>query len=350
MKNLGVFLKQDIIRGSSPARIDFGGIWDAKAAALPFHDEDPVTFNIALNLRIYVEVSAFEKGYIKIDSKGYSSEVHSYETMELQSKMGLILAICRYFKIAGVCIKIYSDFPHQSGLGGSGALAVTLIYVLNSLLAKCQENERLGMEEIVKLAHDLEDGLRFSITGLQDQAAAAYGGVNLWHWDYQKLPMIKRKLLYREEQILEIEKRILIVYTGKTHNSDQVNQKSFDSLFSGRNNQFWIKLNALTKQFALSINELDWQLAKSTMEEELALRRELNSDLITESAELFIEEALAASCGVRFAGAGAGGCIWALGDIEEITKLESKWRVLCDEIDGSKLLNTDISRIGSRID
>ena len=79
-------------------------------------------------------------------------------------------------RIAYVC-------PPRSGVGGSGTLSVALAGAL-ARARRLVGGVRLSPEEIIEIVYNIEDGLRYSFTGLQDQCAATYGGVNTWSWTY----------------------------------------------------------------------------------------------------------------------------------------------------------------------
>jgi len=71
-------------------------------------------------------------------------------------------------------------------------------------------------EPVHLLAHNLEDGLRVSLTGLQDQLAAAYGGINKWVWLYSKHDApFERHALIDKAHYETVQGCVLIAYTGE---------------------------------------------------------------------------------------------------------------------------------------
>ena len=56
--------------------------------------------------------------------------------------------------------------------------------------------------------------------------------------------------------------------------------------------------------------------------------------------------ALQHNCGTRFAGAGGGGCVWAIGPPEAIAALRPKWERLLSEEKEARLLPCGIDADG----
>ena len=59
-------LEKNPIKTSAPCRIDSGGTWDIKSLALPLEGADPITVNLAINLRTYVTLLPYKSGWVRI--------------------------------------------------------------------------------------------------------------------------------------------------------------------------------------------------------------------------------------------------------------------------------------------
>jgi D-glycero-alpha-D-manno-heptose-7-phosphate kinase len=57
----------------------------------------------------------------------------------------------------------------------------------------------------------------------------------------------------------------------------------------------------------------------------MAVRREITPDALIPITEKLIGQAESIDCGARFAGAGAGGSVWALGEVDRIRDLRKTW-------------------------
>ena len=176
-KSLRDLLTRHQVVASAPCRIDAGGTWDIKAMALPFERLRPITVNIALNLRTSVVLSPYEDSWVKISSDGFPrGESFSKDQLPLTPPFGLFFAAVSYFDVHGMAIEIRSQSPVKSALGGSSTALVALI----KALSKVSSGKKMSAKEILHLAYHLEDGISGGNCGLQDHAAAVYGGVSQW--------------------------------------------------------------------------------------------------------------------------------------------------------------------------
>ena len=308
--------------------------------SLPFEGIEPITVNFALNLRTTVILSPFEKNRVKISSQGFSkSEVFYKNQLSFDSPFGLFFAAVSFFGYHGLSINIQSQSPVKSALGGSSTALIPLIKALSKasvLLGK----KGLSLREILHLGYHLEDGISGGNCGLQDQAAAVYGGVNQWKWHYgnRSAPFTRTSLLDRHGQ-RQISKHLLVAYSGKSHVSARTNRKWIKDFLSGVTRAEWIRVNEIVSLLARAIREKDYDQAAGFLRKEMAIRRQITPEaLIPITAEL-VDRAESLGCGARFAGAGAGGCLWALGDKEKIYELKKIWKKILEPIKGAEVLN-----------
>ena len=61
-----------------------------------------------------------------------------------------------------------------------------------------------------------------------------------------------------------------------------------------------------------------------------------------------VDAAVKNNCGARFTGAGGGGCIWAVGDVNDIDRLKHKWEIILSGRKAAGLLNVKIDGQGLR--
>ena len=337
------------IEASAPCRIDSGGTWDIKALALPMEGIKPVTVNIALNLKTRVLLSPFKDGWVRIASEGFShAEENPLGNLPFNTSFGLFFAAISYFGLHGLEVNIRSDSPVKSALGGSSTALIALIKAL-SKLSVAAGGKKLSGREILHLGYHLEDGVSGGNCGIQDQAAAVFGGVNRWAWCYGE-----RGSPFRREPLLdlkgqkELSKRILVAYSGKSHVSSSINRAWINDFLSGTTRAGWVEVNGLVDRLAKAIKEEDWERASNLLRDEMSVRREITSDALTRVTRKMIDQAEGIGCGARFAGAGAGGSVWALGKIDRIRQLRTRWEAILYPIKGAKILNCAVSPTGAR--
>ena len=90
----------------------------------------------------------------------------------------------------------------------------------------------------------------------------------------------------------------------------------------------------------------DINTACQQINKETAIRRKMTPEVLDDIGKLLVESARKTGCGARFTGAGAGGCIWALGREEDIDKLKGKWEGILSKRKGACLLNSKIDSNG----
>ena len=339
-------LMQQPVKAAAPCRIDAGGTWDIKAMALPFEKIAPTTINAALNLKTSVLLCPFDDGWMKVSSEGFPRGATFHRgQFSLKPPFGLFFGAAAYFDAHGLEVKIKSESPVKSALGGSSTALVALI----KALSKVTGTNRMSGKKILHLAYFLEDGISGGNCGLQDQAAAVYGGVNQWKWRYgdRSAPYQRIPLLDREGEKV-FSKHLLVAYSGRSHISATTNRKWIEDFLAGRTRKGWVKVNEIVHQIAQAIRRQDWQQVALMLQEEMALRKKLTPEALIPVTDKLIDQAGRAGCGARFAGAGAGGSIWAIGVMKNIRQLRTLWGDTLRPVKQAKILDCEIDPLGVR--
>ena len=351
MGSIRELLTRSPVTVSAPCRVDAGGTWDIKALALPLERKIPATVNMALTLRTAVTLSPHNDGEVKIFSRGFShTETASVDRLPFDSPFGLFFAAVSYFGFHGLEVKIDSQSPVKSALGGSSTALVALLGALREV-AVLGDNPALSRKKILHLAYHLEDGISGGNCGIQDQAAAVYGGVNLWKWHFgnPEEPLTRTSLLDQKGGEV-LSDHILVAYSGKSHVAAQTNHQWVNDFLSGKTRSGWIEANGAVHSFARAIQAEDWDRAAFFLRKEMALRREITPEALDDVTEKLVTVAERVGCGGRFAGAGAGGSLWALGSKANITALRRKWLKLLTPIKDARILDAGIDSEGIRRD
>lgn len=332
---------------SAPCRIDSGGTWDIKALALPLERIQPVTVNMALTLRTRVVLKTYRSGWIKISSKGFSRiEEAQAGKVPFDSPFGVFFAALTYFDLSGLHVHIESDFPVKSALGGSSTALVALLRAISKLTVRSGKRT-LTPKHILYLGYQLEDAVNKEKCGIQDQGAAVYGGVNRWVWKYSTPSFpFKRESLLNSDGQRQLSERVLVAYSGRGHNSSRINKRWVNDFRSGKTRAGWEKVNAIVQELGEAIRFKDWREAARCVREEMALRREITPDALIPLTEDLITAAEGLGCGARFAGAGGGGAIWALGERAKIKKLKKRWVSILAPTKGGRILDCAIDGRG----
>jgi D-glycero-alpha-D-manno-heptose-7-phosphate kinase len=328
-----------MIEASAPCRIDMGGTSDIRTFYYPLRHLKPCTFNIAIDLRTRVRVSDYHKEMVKVSSKGFDSAEFPADTAPFDHPLGLIFAIAAYFRASGVHIEIESESPPRSALGGSSVAAVALIAAFSKMFKL-----DISQKNIAILAHAIEESVAGVPCGMQDQLAAVYGGVNAWYWSADpNVPLFERKKL----NVNTLENRLLLAYCGIPHVSADINGRWVKGFLSGRYRTHWAEIIQCTHQFIEAIQAENINAAADAVNREVSIRREMTPDVLDEMGEKLAEAAIRENCAARFTGAGAGGCLWAIG--ENIDRLKPVWEKILSERAEACLLPSRIDTEGLKL-
>ncbi len=342
-------LEQHVVTASAPCRIDSGGTWDIKALALPLEWIKPVTVSMALNLRTWASLLPHKDGWVKISSEGFRhGEEHHHKNLPFNSPFGLFFAAVSHFGFHGLQVRMRSDSPVRSAMGGSSTALIALLKAL-SMVSSLLGQKKRSRGEILHLGYHLEDGVSGGYCGIQDQAAATYGGVNRWTWHYgEKGSFIEREPLLDTRGQRALSKRVLVAFSGKTHLSSRTNRAWIKDFLSGETRAGWLEVNGVVRLLSKAIEEEAWDKSAGLLREEMAIRRKMTPDALIPITEKLIDQAEKMGCGARFAGAGGGGSLWALGEEDRIMDLRKIWDKTLSSIRGGKILDCAIDPNGVR--
>jgi D-glycero-alpha-D-manno-heptose-7-phosphate kinase len=338
------------ISASAPCRVDMGGTLDLATFYYPLQQAAPCTFNMALNLRTQVTLHPYRAGWIKVSSRGFESADFPLEEAPFSHPLGLMFAVAVHFAAAGVHIEIDSTSPPRSALGGSSVAAVALVGALarSRALAGGQD---LNRHQIVRCAHQIEETVAGVPCGMQDQLAAAFGGMNIWHWHVDADgPAVRREACLPPIAPAQLRDHFLVAYCGIPHASRDINGTWVRQFLSGQGRSQWVRVTQCVRRFSAALREGHWSAAAEAMNEETAIRRKMTPDVLDPVGIELAETALEQGCGARFTGAGGGGCLWAVGDAAAIETLRRAWRDVLAKRRDATLLDVSIDTEGLVID
>jgi len=345
-KPIRELLKDRCVEASAPCRIDMGGTLDLSTFYLPLKRFRPSTFNIALGMRTTVTVKACQRGITRIRSLGFEPTTFSLSQAPFDHPLGLMFAIANYFNADGVEISIVSSSPPRSALGGSSSAAVALTAAFQTLLSTTGALST-PVQDTAMLAHALEGSVAGVPCGIQDHLAAAYGGIHAWYWAREGAAReFQRVGIVEPSRYAEMEAHILVAYCGVPHVSKDVNGQWVRQFIAGKHRQKWEKICNITQKFIEAVRDLNYQEAARCMNREVVIRREMTPDVFDGMGERLRASAVENACGVRFTGAGGGGCVWALGATEDIDRLRGIWENILRQREDARILDSRVDGRG----
>ena len=328
------------VEASAPCRVDLGGTLDLASLYLPLQHVDPATFNIALDMRTKVKISPWEKGGVKIASRGFTPCEAPSKALPFSHPMGLMFGVVSFFGADGVLVEIDSASPPRSALGGSSVAAVALVAAfLNAF-----EGVNNGLELQTRsacIAQAVESAVAGVVCGIQDQMAAAHAGISLWRWRAEMEPL--RVEVLSEPNATDLSDHLAVAYCGIPHDSLDINGRWVRGFLSGEQREPWYDIAEITHEFAAAFKCKAWDKAALLMNRETDIRCNLTPDVLDPVGQQLVAAAREEGCGARFTGAGGGGCLWALGEDEPMVRTRHQWQEILAKTDEGRLLSSQIA-------
>jgi D-glycero-alpha-D-manno-heptose-7-phosphate kinase len=199
----------DLYRAAAPVRLDFAGGW---TDVPPFSArEGGVVVSAAIGLYAHAEVRPGGEGlHLVAEDLGATLDLPDEAALARPSRLGLLQAGLRLLPLRACALTTRSDAPPGSGLGSSGALDVALVAALSAARGETRDTR-----EIAQLACRLERMEAGIPGGSQDQFTAAFGGV--LRMEFRDPDVIVEPLALDPALLDELERRMLLVYTGASH-------------------------------------------------------------------------------------------------------------------------------------
>lgn len=201
----------------------------------------------------------------------------------------------------GIEIVSIADIPAGTGLGSSSCFTVGVLNALYNYTGK-----QLTQEQLAEKACEIEINILKHPIGKQDQYGCSCGGLNYFQFN-QDESVCRQKIFLPEEEIRKLNQNLIMFYTGKTRNANNIleTQKAF-----AKRNEHNLDL---MKQQAIEIKNM---LRKEGVTDKLGyklhqgwlLKQSLVSDISNSDISYFYDLAIKnGAIGGKLLGAGGGG-------------------------------------------
>lgn len=296
-----------VFRARVPSRIDFlGGGSDAP----PFStDHGGAVLNIG--------TTRYATCTLEVGDHLEASEIHSLDigqvvkaddaqSLVIDGALDLLKASIKRSGLTGrFRMRTEANLPTQSGLGASASIGV-------AVLAACRMAQGLSLDarEIVEESFEAERLDLGLPGGKQDMCGAAFGGMHLF--EFQDPDFTVHPIALTDGQFAELETRLLLVYSGASHVSDNIHA-DIKAAYADENSP--------TKQAMYGLKRIAYEgadlLRAGRLDDFGALLNvnwKYHKDLHASCTNERLEEiyATAGRCGIiggKTCGAGGGGCV-----------------------------------------
>lgn len=298
------------VDSSAPTRIDLaGGTIDIWPLYL-FHD-GASTLNAAISLRAHVQMESRRDGRVElrsIDTDRHVSAAH-WSALDTAGDLSLLVFMARHYQLDNVTVTTRGESPAGAGIAGSSALTIALCGALARWTRGSVEPEHM-----LTVAMNVECQTIKVPTGVQDYRPAIYGGVAAIELGVDGVRRVALDVDPRE-----LERRIVLAYTGAPRNSGTNNWEIIKRHIDGDRHVFdcfeRIRDTAIAMRAALDRG--DWDEVGRQIAKEWNNRRHLAPGVTTPAIDdLVARAAKAGATAAKVCGAGGGGCLFCYGPPE----------------------------------
>ena len=256
-------------RAKSPVRISFGGGGSDTSNYFINHNGAVINATISLFSHASLKKRDDEKIYIhSLDLQDKVTFNNFQDILSYQGKFSLIQSVIKAIHPDfGFELYLHSDFPMNSGLGGSSVVLAAILGCFNQF-----RNDKWDQHDIAEIAYQAERLFLGVAGGWQDQYATVFGGLNFM--EFKQEQNIIHPIRLPNDILLELEESLVLCFTGTTHDSGDIHkdqrlksksedvekriQSNVEWTFDMRNHLLRGRLNEFGKSL-----DMAWQLKRS---------------------------------------------------------------------------------------
>lgn len=206
-------------RARAPVRISFGG--GGSDLTHFFAGETGAVINTTISLYSHATMRIRTDKRIVVRSRdlGESLEAEDLvQAMAHKGRFGLIQAILKAVHPEfGFELFLHSDFPMNSGLGGSAVVTATILGCFNQF-----RRDKWDPHELAELAFQTERLYLGVAGGWQDQYATVFGGFNFM--EFRMDQNVVHPLRLHPDILHELEESLVLCDTGTPHDSGDIHR------------------------------------------------------------------------------------------------------------------------------
>lgn len=215
-------------RARSPVRVSFGG-GGSDVTHYFAGENDGAVINTTISIYSHATLRLRDDGRIVIRSRDLKETLRADDiaaALTQPGRFGLIQALLKTIRPEfGFELYLDSDFPMNSGLGGSAVLSAAILGCFNQF-----RQDKWDLHELAEIAYQAER-LHLGIAGgWQDQYATVFGGFNFM--EFRMDQNIVHPLRIHPDTLLELEESLVLCDTGMPHDSGDIHQDQRRSMSS----------------------------------------------------------------------------------------------------------------------
>lgn len=295
---------------SAPTRIDLaGGTIDIWPLYL-FHD-GALTLNAAISLRAHVSIEDNPAGGIILRSIDTDTIVTArrWSDLDAEGRLPLLALLARHYRLENAVLTTRGESPAGAGIAGSSALTIAVCGALARWTGASS-----NPEDLLQVAMNVECQTIRVPTGVQDYRPALYGGIAAIELGVGGVTRVSLRV-----DPHELERRIVLAYTGAPRNSGTNNWEITKRHLDGDRHVFecFERIRDTAAAMRVAIEEARWEEVGRQIATEWENRKRLAPGVTTPAIDDLMARASAAGAtAAKVCGAGGGGCLFCYGPPE----------------------------------
>lgn len=290
-------------RARAPVRISFGG--GGSDATHFFADCDGAVISTTISVYSHASLRMRADEKIRVTSLDLmdSFEIESIDGLaSIGEKFGLIKSLLDVIKPTfGFELHLHSDFPMNSGLGGSAAVSAAILGCFNKFRL-----DQWDSYELAELAFQAERICLGINGGWQDQYATVFGGFNFMEFMHDK--NVIQPLRIKTDVLLELEESLVLCYTNINHNSGEIHEDQRRQLAKEEIHEHLVKNVNLSYEIRNQLLRGDLLEFGGSLHEAWMLKRKFSKKVSNGHLDKIYEDArVNGAVGGKLLGAGGGG-------------------------------------------
>lgn len=207
-------------RARAPVRISFGGGGSDLTHYFSVADGGAV-LNSTISLYTHATLRIREDEQVIVRSLDLDETLQAQDlasAITAESRFGLIQALLRAIRPDfGFELFLHSDFPMNSGLGGSAVVSASILGCFNQF-----RRDQWDPHELAEIAYQAERHYLGVAGGWQDQYATVFGGFNFM--EFRMDQNVVHPLRIHSDTLLELEECLVLCDTGIAHDSGNIHE------------------------------------------------------------------------------------------------------------------------------
>ena len=259
--------------------------------------------------------------FFKHKSRIIYSQMEQVQTVD-EIDHPAVREVLRFLKISkGVEVHHDGDLPARTGLGSSSSFTVGLLNSLYALKGIMPTKARLAEEAIY-----IEQEMCRENVGCQDQALAAYGGLNYIEFGGEKHLQVRRVTI-PAQRIKHLEKHLMLYFTGLSRTASTIAAHQIKNI--PKKEKELAAMCQLARQATALLEGNQLREFGKLLDESWKLKRQLSPKVSTPQIDdIYATAQRAGATGGKVLGAGGGGFVLLFAPPTAQKKIKEKLKKL----------------------